>query len=275
MTAAKSNIGAINFYTRRNFIVQKIEVEDVILTKTLKRIVAIHQPNLFPWLGFFDKINKSDCFIILDHVINRPNDSIYTKRVTILNNNLPYWLTIPLLKPKGIEFMKIKDMKINLEDKFSIKHLKTIEHTYKKAKYYDEIIPLIYNFYNSKSEYISIRNLDFIFIICNKLNIKTRFYYSSELDSKLNATDLLIDLTLKINGNVYLAGGGAEGYQINQMFENSSLGLVYQKFSNPIYNQLKSSDFITGLSIIDNLMNIGFEGTKELLDNEIIKFNHI
>lgn len=31
-------------------------------------IVAIHQPNFIPWLGYFSKINQSDKFIILDTV---------------------------------------------------------------------------------------------------------------------------------------------------------------------------------------------------------------
>jgi len=34
----------------------------------MTRVVAIHQPNFFPWLGYFDKMARSQCFVFLDDV---------------------------------------------------------------------------------------------------------------------------------------------------------------------------------------------------------------
>jgi len=36
-------------------------------------IVTIHQPEHFPYLGFFQKMNKADLFVVLDNVHYRKN----------------------------------------------------------------------------------------------------------------------------------------------------------------------------------------------------------
>src|SRR5205085_3184943 len=145
-------------YKSLSFDIKNEESDMFYLQRRIQNIVAIHQPNFFPWLGFFNKMARADSFVLLDHTVNRPNDAIYTKRVTILNNNSEYWLTIPLLKPKGVEFVPINEMRINLGDKFAGKQLKTIELNYKKAPFFNDVFPLVTSFYDHPSELISERN---------------------------------------------------------------------------------------------------------------------
>ena len=48
-------------------------------------VVTIHQPEHFPYGGFFQKMAASDLFIILDNVNYRKN--YYQNRNKLLNNN--------------------------------------------------------------------------------------------------------------------------------------------------------------------------------------------
>ncbi|MGL6327783.1 WbqC family protein [Aeromonas rivipollensis] len=59
-------------------------------------IVSIHQPAYLPWLGYVDRIKKSDLFIFLDSVQLEKNS--FTNRNLIKGANGSHWLTIPINK---------------------------------------------------------------------------------------------------------------------------------------------------------------------------------
>lgn len=232
-------------------------------------IAAIHQPNFFPWLGFFDKIVRSDIFVILDHVTNRPNDAIWTKRVQIICNQNPYWLTIPLKKSKESEFIPINQMQINSEEKFYQKHLRTIQQNYGKSPHFEEVIYLLNFFYNHDSDFIADRNIAFITKVCEVLEIKRTFVKSSDLDCQQASTELLAEICRKVRATSYLYGKGASNYQNNEILERKGIKPVAQNFIHPVYHQFNSSTVVPGVSIIDALMNCGIEGTKNLIVKNI------
>ena len=61
-----------------------------------ERIVAIHQPNFFPWLGYFDKIARANVFVILDSVQFPKKQGNWMNRVRVLVHGKPHWLTVPV-----------------------------------------------------------------------------------------------------------------------------------------------------------------------------------
>jgi hypothetical protein len=230
-------------------------------------IVAIHQPNLFPWLGFFDKIYRCDKFVYLNHTENNPRTAIYTKRVKILVNKQEYWLTCNLKSSPDVVFMPINKMVLDKSEILKDKHLKTIELNYKKAPYFNEAFPSFQKFYEHPSAFISERNIAFINEVCDKLEITTPKLISDQMDISGSSNDLLVDIIKKTNGTAYMPGGGASGYQDDEMFTRNGIEIKPQNFKHPVYKQFNTSSFLAGLSILDALMNLGFEGTSQLIRN--------
>jgi hypothetical protein len=231
-------------------------------------IVGIHQPNLFPWLGFFNKIYRSDVFVYLDHVENNPRSAIYTKRVKIIANKQEHWLTCGIKSEGEAIFYPINKMKIDNPSRLRDKHIKTIELNYRKSPFYNEVFPLINQFYNHESDLICDRNIAFIESVCDKLYIRSKREMSSKMDIRSSSNQMLIDIINNVKGTLYMPGGGASEYQQDEMFVKNGIGIQPQNFSHPSYPQFNSPTFVPGLSVVDALMNIGFKETEKLVKNE-------
>ncbi len=59
-------------------------------------VVAIHQPNFLPWLGYFDKVAKSDVFVFLDSVQAPKTGGSWLNRVRLAMNGEARWVTAPI-----------------------------------------------------------------------------------------------------------------------------------------------------------------------------------
>lgn len=226
--------------------------------------VTIHQPDMLPWLGFFDKISNADIWVVLDHTENNTRDSAFWgRRVQMVVNNNPFWISVPLQKSQGNIGTPINEMMIsNAKNKM----LKTCVQSYSRAPYFNEYKYLIEDYFNSKDMSLINRNMKFINEVIDLLEIPVKMVFSSELGCEKKSTELLIEIVQKLNGTEYLAGGGAGGYQQDALFEENNIKLVYNNFEHPIYEQFNVKEgFIKGLSIMDCLMNVGAEGTKKLL----------
>ncbi len=225
------------------------------------KIVAIHQPNYIPWIGYFHKMLNSDIFVFLD-------DSQYSKNQVINRNTIKtaqggMYLTVPVLI-KGQFGQTTLEVKIDNHINWRKRHWKSILMNYKKAKYFKLYSSFFEELYQMDWDKLSELNEFIVQKIADFLNIKMDFIKSSELEIKGESTERLVNIVKSVDGDTYISGIGAKDYLDEDMFTESKISLTYQDFHHPVYNQL-CGEFKPKMSIIDLLFN---EGPKSL---EIIK----
>jgi hypothetical protein len=227
-----------------------------------KMIVGIHQPNFFPWIGFFTKILLSDVFVLLDNVQYSPGS--WTNRVKILNQKKSSWITCPVIHTG--QYQTIREIKIDEKQPWKKNIKKIIKINYLKSDFFSENYEFISTLIDREEQMLSVYNSQNIKAICDILDIKTKFLFQSEFETSKKATELNIEITKKVGGTSYICGVGSRNYQEDQKFSENGIILVHQDFLHPHYPQKTITEFVEGLSVIDVLLNCGIEGTKKIIN---------
>lgn len=220
-----------------------------------KTVVAIHQPNFFPWQGYFNKIEQADIFVFLDNVAisksGTGGSNSYCKRVQINIQNTAKLIACPIRRAKGIEM--IKNVVINDDIPWRKKLSKTIQLNYARAKNFNTYFELLDNLIFYDSQNLAEFNIHAIQSITQCLGYHPQFYRQSDLVTQTSSTELLIEIIKQVRGNTYLCGNGSSGYLNEGLFREHNILLEYQHFKPLPYGNIDS--FLPGLSIIDYLMH--------------------
>lgn len=215
----------------------------------MSKLCAIHQPNFFPWSGYFDKIKKSDVFVFLDNVQFQKTGGTWTNRVQLNARGHAKWFTCPVLRKSG--FQKVSEIEC-YEIDWKNRFLRVLYDYYRDYPNYTKAIRVINEIlqrtYTSK---LSDFNMEAIQYLSDYFRLECLFVKQSELKIEGHATALLVDLVKSVGCEKYLCGNGSSGYQEDELFIKNEIELIYQKYTETPW---EDSRYIPGLSIIDTLM---------------------
>ncbi len=214
-------------------------------------IVSVHQPNLFPWLGFFDKMEHADVFILLDNVQFTKRG--YQNRVQVKGSNQAQWLTVPV-KTKGRYYQLTREVKVNNELDWRRDHLRTLVTLYGGSQGFSEIMPLVEELYTKPHEKLTDLTVRSIELIKEKLEIGTALVLASDLDVAGSSSELIAGLVEAVGGTTYLSGPSGKEYLNESEFAARGISLEYRQFAVTPYAQ-RFGSFIGGLSALDYLFN--------------------
>lgn len=215
-------------------------------------IVAIHQPQYLPWLGYFDKIDQADAFVFLDNVQFKKNEWQNRNRIKAANGW--QWLTVPV---RYTYPQLICEVTTHDAAKWQHKQKQTLLTNYKTSPYYCRLQELFEETFTRSWRSISELCIYGTKQLAEILGIETPMFVASELGTFPEGRDeRLIAITKHLGGDTYLAGQGGKQYVDMGKYESAGIRLQFQDYHHPIYMQQFGS-FEPYLSVIDLIFNCG------------------
>jgi len=206
--------------------------------------LAIMQPYIFPYIGYFHLIDSVDTFVFYDDV-NFVNSG-WVNRNKILTNGKEFLFTIP---SDWSQNKKINEIFVTSDyNKWQKKFLNTIKHSYGKEKYYKETCEIIEKTLSASERLSDICKLSIINVL-NYLEIEKNIIYSSNVfnNENLKSSDRIKDICKKLNANEYVNTIGGRELYSKEDFNFNLINLYF----------IKSINNLNYLSILDTIIKYG------------------
>lgn len=225
--------------------------------------LAIMQPYLFPYIGYFQLLKTVDKFVLYDDVafINRG----WINRNKLLVNGKEQLFTVPLREAS--QNKKILEIDIDDTQKWRDKLLKTLQQSYKKAPQFAAVYPVVEEILQSPSVKISELIAGSLTRLAGYLAIPTEIVPSSTIydNQHLKGPERILNICLKEKATEYINPiGGMELYD-REAFVEKGVRLHFLRSRKKEYPQF-GQEFTPWLSIVDILMFNAPEQVHALLE---------
>ena len=230
-------------------------------------ILSINQPAYLPWLGYFHRIAVSDAHVVLDHVQFEKNS--YTNRNRLVVGGKTTWLTVPVRTKGRFGDLAISRLEIDNNRNWRQKHWRTIEQGYRGARYFADYAPALEQIYVQPWDRLVDLCHHMLELFLDWLNIETPLSRSSELNLVETKSDLVLEICTRMGAGTYFSGALGRDYLDEPSFANRNIGIVYQNYRHPIYEQGGTGDFSSHLGVLDLLFNHGPESLRIIMDGQL------
>jgi hypothetical protein len=226
--------------------------------------IAIMQPYLFPYIGYFQLMNAVDIFVFHEDIQYIKGGWINRNR--LLLNGEPHLFTFSVQKQSYQENINVRVFADFKRDSESL--LRFLQSNYKKAPNYNTVSALLFYIIQFHNGHVSAFDIHTLQCIAEYLGITCHIIKSSDIakNNELHSQDRVIDIVKALGGDHYINPiGGTELYD-EEAFEKQGIKLNFLKadFSRMQYEQF-GRPFVPGLSVLDVLMFNPVEKVKEFL----------
>jgi hypothetical protein len=230
-------------------------------------ICVVMQPAFFPWAGYFNLASRADVFVFLDDV--QLEKQSWQTRNRILLEGKPAWINVPVLHESLNQV--IRDSEVC--DQFPWRHklLRMLTQGYARHPHRDAMLEVASLLPQIAPARLADINIGLILACCQRLGLAPRFARSGELSIAGERSERLIRICEHFGCDEYLSPVGASDYLAEDRFsERGIIRLSLQQYAPAKYKQPKSAEFISHLSIIDVVANLGWKNASQYVRGEAV-----
>jgi hypothetical protein len=222
------------------------------------------QPTYLPWAGYFQLLAMADVFVFLDNVQFERRS--WQSRNRILLNGSEHLLSVPVVKTTrdaSISSIQTSDS----HGDWRSQHFHVIAEAYRKAPFGQILLELVEPFYVADaSPLLSEFNIRLIVALASALGITSRLLKASQMPVSGSRSHLLAGICNHLSAQEYLSPCGSREYLTKDGFESMTKAVLsFQDFTPVAYSQWRSDRFVSHLSIIDVIANLGLDGARAYL----------
>lgn len=222
-------------------------------------LVAIHQPEYLPWLGYFEKMLRADVFVLLDNVQFSKGD--YHNRTRVRGAGGAQWLSVPVHAASSAQINEVEVAGHAWEEK----HWRSLVACYGRAPHFAALAGEFEGLYGRRFDRLVEYDLGALEVVARALGVRRdHWVLASGLKAGGRKSELVLNICRELGADAYYSGRSGGAYLGREEFERAGVEIVIQDFKHPVYGQLfaGAGGFTPNLSAVDLLFNCGPGGLE-------------
>ena len=229
--------------------------------------LGIMQPYFMPYIGYFQLMKAVDKYVVYDDVNYIKGG--WANRNHILINGEKEMFTVTLQKASQNKLFN----EIVIGDDFK-KLMKTLQMNYSRAINFDQTMVLMERIISFPNKQLAVFIANSFREILSYLSVETEILMSSEIpkDNSLRGKDKIIQICEILGADTYYNAVGGKILYDQEEFREHGITLNFVDSLPQVYSQLHTREFVSGLSMVDVLMNNTKDEVNRLLDSFQLRF---
>jgi len=219
--------------------------------------VALMQPTFIPWLGYFALIESVDRFVFLDDF--QFCRATWGQRNRLFDATGVAWVTMPVFHAGVMaSYCNVRPAVGGFADKLVAR----LRRSYARAPYLSLVVEHVRACFASPGPDLASVNIAFIARTARLIGLSAEFERSSVLGSKGKRSARVADILRRAGAGTYHAASGSAPYMVEDgVFPLADVETRFQDFVPAPYAQVQTTEFVSHLSVLDALLQVGIEGT--------------